>query len=104
MPIARLTNIVEAVQLTRSEMAGVTLQAFEHDRRKRWLVERGIEIISEASRHLSDELKAGRLVHPRAVAPTARCGDRRVGKIPRYQSLATMCRQSRESLPARSCA
>jgi uncharacterized protein with HEPN domain len=26
--------------------------------RKRWLVQRGIEIISEASRHLSDELKA----------------------------------------------
>jgi uncharacterized protein with HEPN domain len=39
-------------------MAGVTLQAFEPDKRKRWLVERGIEIISEASRRLSDELKA----------------------------------------------
>jgi uncharacterized protein with HEPN domain len=39
-------------------MAGVTLRAFEPDRRKRWLVERGIEIISEASRHLPDELKA----------------------------------------------
>jgi uncharacterized protein with HEPN domain len=39
-------------------MAGVSLQAFEPDRRKRWLVERGIEIISEASRHLPDELKA----------------------------------------------
>ncbi len=56
--IARLTDIVEAVELIRSEMSGVTLQAFELDRRKRWLVERGIEIISEASRHLSDELKA----------------------------------------------
>ena len=30
----------------------------EFDKRKRWLIERGIEIISEASRHLSDELKA----------------------------------------------
>ena len=39
-------------------MAGVTLAAFEHDRRKRWLIERGIEIVSEASRHLSAELKA----------------------------------------------
>jgi uncharacterized protein with HEPN domain len=42
-------------------MAGVTLQAFGSDIRKRWLVERGIEIISEASRpsrHLGDELKA----------------------------------------------
>jgi hypothetical protein len=35
-------------ELIRSEMAGVTLGAFEPDRRKRWLVERGIEIISEA--------------------------------------------------------
>ena len=39
-------------------MAGVTLQNLEFDKRKRWLIERGIEIISEASRHLADELKA----------------------------------------------
>ena len=57
-PVPRLTDIVEAIELIRSEMAGVTLKAFEPDKRKRWLVERGIEIISEASRHLSDELKA----------------------------------------------
>jgi uncharacterized protein with HEPN domain len=55
--IARLTDIIEAVELIRSEMVGVTLQTFEPDKRKRWLVERGVEIISEASRHLSDELK-----------------------------------------------
>jgi uncharacterized protein with HEPN domain len=47
-PVPRLTDIVEAMELIRSEMAGVTLQAFETDKRKRWLVERGIEIISEA--------------------------------------------------------
>jgi hypothetical protein len=46
-PVPRLTDIVEAIKLIRSEMAGVTLDAFEPDRRKRWLVERGIEIISE---------------------------------------------------------
>ena len=57
-PIARLTDIIEAGELIRSEMAGVTLKALEPDKRKRWLIERGIEIISEASRHLSDELKA----------------------------------------------
>jgi uncharacterized protein with HEPN domain len=57
-PVPRLTDIVEAIELIRSEMAGVTLQAFEGDKRKRWIVERGIEIVSEASRHLSDELKA----------------------------------------------
>jgi uncharacterized protein with HEPN domain len=56
--ILRLTDIVEAIELIKAEMAEVTLAAFEADRRKRWLVERGIEIISEASRHLGDELKA----------------------------------------------
>ena len=56
--IARLTDIVEAVELIRNELASVTLQSLESDIRKRWLVERGIEIISEASRHLGDALKA----------------------------------------------
>ncbi|MBF0566368.1 MAG: DUF86 domain-containing protein [Nitrospirae bacterium] len=57
-PIPRLTDIVEAVEFIDSEMVGVTFRAFDSDRRKYWLVERGIEIISEASRHLPDELKA----------------------------------------------
>ena len=39
-------------------MAGITLQNLEGDRRKRWLLERGLEIISEASRHLSEDLEA----------------------------------------------
>ncbi len=53
----RLTDILEAIEHIRSEMAGVTIDAFEADWRKRWLVERGVEIISEASRRLTDELK-----------------------------------------------
>ena len=56
--IARRTDIIEAVELIRAEIAGVALQNLESDKRKRWLIERGIEIISEASRHLTDELKA----------------------------------------------
>jgi uncharacterized protein with HEPN domain len=56
--IPRLTDIVEAIELIRGEMAGVALEAFEADIRQRWLVERGVEIISEASRRLSDDLKA----------------------------------------------
>jgi uncharacterized protein with HEPN domain len=55
---ARLTDIVEAIGLIRSEMADVALCSLERDRRKRRIVERGIEIISEASRSLPDELKA----------------------------------------------
>jgi hypothetical protein len=58
-PVPRLTDIVEAIELIRSEMGGVTLQAFEPDKRKRWLVERGIEIISEASRHPSGRVGLG---------------------------------------------
>jgi uncharacterized protein with HEPN domain len=57
-PIARLTDIVDAITIIDTEMAGVTLAAFEADKRKRWVVERGIEIISEASRRLPQELKA----------------------------------------------
>jgi uncharacterized protein with HEPN domain len=55
-PISRLSDIIGAIELIRSEMAGVTLQAFEHDIRKCWFVQRGREIISEASRHLPDAI------------------------------------------------
>jgi len=57
-PGPRLFDIIEAIELIRSETADVTLDAFEADRRKRWLIERGIEVISAASRHLTDELEA----------------------------------------------
>ena len=56
--LPRLNDIIEAIEHIRSVMAGVTLDAFEVDWQKRWLVERGVEIISEASRRLTDELKA----------------------------------------------
>jgi uncharacterized protein with HEPN domain len=54
----RLTDILNAIQHIRAEMAGVSMEAFEADWRKRWLVERGVEIISEASRRLTDKPKA----------------------------------------------
>ena len=54
----RLVDIVEAIALIRDELAGIDFAAFERDRRKRWIAERGIEIVSEASRHLPDDLKA----------------------------------------------
>jgi uncharacterized protein with HEPN domain len=59
-------------------MASVTLAAFEPDRRKRWLVERGIEVISEASRHLSEDLKAR---HPEI--PWAKVAG--IGNVPRHE-------------------
>lgn len=56
-PIPRLTNIVEAIDCIRSAMADISLNAFDEDWHTQWLVERGVEIISEASRHLPDDLK-----------------------------------------------
>jgi uncharacterized protein with HEPN domain len=59
---AALTDILNAILIIRQQMADATLAAFEADKPKRWIVERGIEIISEASRRLPQELKAR---HPR---------------------------------------
>jgi len=54
----RLSDIVEAIGRVRNVMGDMTLDRFEADWERRWLVERGVEIISEASRHLTAELKA----------------------------------------------
>ena len=56
----RLADIIEAIERIRRVLDGVTLEAFEQNWEKRWLVERGIEIISEASRYLTDEIKERR--------------------------------------------
>ena len=60
----RLTDILDAIEHIRAEMAGVSIEAFEADWRKRWLVERGVEIISEASRRLPAALLASRPKSP----------------------------------------
>ncbi|MEA2893347.1 MAG: hypothetical protein QOI05_4140 [Bradyrhizobium sp.] len=57
----RFADIIEAIDNIRSILDGASLKAFEGDWQKRWLVERGLEIISEASRHLPETVKA---VHP----------------------------------------
>src|SRR4249919_2489293 len=62
----RLADIIEAIERIRRVLDGVNLEAFEQNWEKRWLVERGIEIISEASRHLADDIKERRPDH---VAP-----------------------------------
>ena len=55
---ARLTDIIEASERVRATVLGMSLQQFKADWRTRWAVERGIEIVSEASRHLTPDLKA----------------------------------------------
>jgi uncharacterized protein with HEPN domain len=64
--IPRLTDIIEAIERVNGVLAGVSLEAFEDDWQRQWLVERGVEIISEASRHLPDDLKARNQVQPRS--------------------------------------
>jgi uncharacterized protein with HEPN domain len=60
----RLADIVDAINRIDSVLNGVTLEAFELDWEKRWLVERGIEIISEASRHIPDDIKKRQVAIP----------------------------------------
>ena len=52
-----LIDIVEAIDRIRASLTGLSLEDFENGWEKRWLVERGIEIISEASRRLPGDLK-----------------------------------------------
>ena len=54
----RLDDMIEASERVREVLGDLSLDAFEGDWQRQWLVQRGIEIISEASRHLPDDLKA----------------------------------------------
>ena len=56
--VPRLGDLVQACERIRNLLRSVPLDAFETDWQQQWIVERGIEIISEASRHLTDDLKA----------------------------------------------
>ncbi len=53
-----LIDILEAIERIRGVTLDMTLEAFEQDWRKKWIVERGVEIISEASRRLPEDLKS----------------------------------------------
>jgi uncharacterized protein with HEPN domain len=52
-----LNDIVEAIGRVRKVLGDMPLDAFAADWQKQWLVERGVEIISEASRRLSAGIK-----------------------------------------------
>jgi uncharacterized protein with HEPN domain len=56
--IPRLTDIIEAIERIQGVLKDISLETFENEWQRQWLVERGVEIISEASRHLADDLKA----------------------------------------------
>jgi uncharacterized protein with HEPN domain len=56
--VPRLTDLIEAIERDQDVVSDTSLDEFEADWRRQWLVQRGVEIVSEASRHLTDDLKA----------------------------------------------
>lgn len=56
-PLPRLEHMIEAVERIRAVTADIDAASFESDWRVRLIVERCLEIISEASRHLPDVVK-----------------------------------------------
>ena len=56
-PTLYVDQILEAIKNIYADIAGKDLESFRADRRTRQLVERNLEILSEASRRLPDEFK-----------------------------------------------
>lgn len=56
--IARIRDMLETIDQLEQAIAGKTFQDFQRDWLLRKAAERGVEIISEASRHLPKDLKA----------------------------------------------
>lgn len=54
----RLDDMIEATGRVREVLGDLSLEALEADWQRHWLLRRGIEIISEASRHLPQAMKA----------------------------------------------
>ena len=53
----RLDDMIEAMARVREVLGDLPLEALEADWQRQWLMQRGIEIISEASRHLPQAMK-----------------------------------------------
>lgn len=53
-----LFDIMEAIERINTVLEGMPLAVFEEDWQAQWLIQRGGEIASEASRRLPEELKA----------------------------------------------
>ena len=58
--LPRLDDMRDAIAAIEDDVRDISLAAYLTDRKLRWSVERGIQIISEASRHIPEELKAQR--------------------------------------------
>jgi uncharacterized protein with HEPN domain len=91
-----LSDIVEAIGRVRGVLGDMPIETFESDWQRQWLIERGVEIISEASRRLPEELKVR---HPEIPWPKL-AG---VGNVLRHDyariSAPIMWKLVREDLP-----
>jgi len=91
-----LDDIIEAIERLRKVLGDMSLDAFESDWQKQWLVERGVEIVSEASRRLPEDLKTR---HPEIPWPKVAA----IGNVLRhdYESISApvMWKLVREDLP-----
>jgi uncharacterized protein with HEPN domain len=52
----RLLDILDAIARVEKYVSGLDLEAYRLDPDKQWLIERGVEIISEASRHIPQDM------------------------------------------------
>jgi uncharacterized protein with HEPN domain len=57
-PLLRIQDMLESIQGIEEAIAGKTFRDYQRSWLLRSAVERGIEVISEASRHLGSDLKA----------------------------------------------
>jgi len=62
----RLADMVEAMDRIARTLEGVSLEAFENDWERRWLVVRGVEVVSEASSHLTRRVEGAARRHSMA--------------------------------------
>jgi uncharacterized protein with HEPN domain len=70
-PLLRIHDMLESIRGIEKALAGKTLRDYERSWLLRSAVERGIEIISEASRHLGNDLKARHKVCAGRISPAS---------------------------------
>jgi uncharacterized protein with HEPN domain len=100
-PLLRIHDMPESIRGIEKALAGKTLRDYERSWLLRSAVERGIEVISEASRHLGGDLKAlHKDVRWKDIAGIATfCGRRLFGRRSKTICRHSSARSSRSSSP-----